>query len=131
MVSNVLYFIGGSHSGVYTNAVWAYSPTTKTWSAKAAMLTGRNGLQVVVANNIIYAIGGYNGSTFVDNVESYNPKTNEWTEEAPMLGTKDIPAAGLIGTTIVVAGGANVPGSVTGDTEAYDAATNTLERINR
>ena len=129
VVSNVLYFIGGSHSGVYTNAVWAYSPTTKTWSAKAAMLTGRNGLQVVVENNIIYAIGGYNGSTFVDNVESYNPKTNEWTEEAPMLGTKDIPAAGLIGTTIVVAGGANVPGSVTGDTEAYDAATNSWKEL--
>ncbi len=129
VVSNVLYFIGGSHSGVYTNAVWAYSPATKTWSAKAAMPTGRNGLQVVVEKNIIYAVGGYNGSTFVDNVESHNPKTNEWTEEAPMLGTKDIPAAGLIGTTIVVAGGANVPGSVTGDTEAYDATTNTWREL--
>ena len=129
VVSNELYFIGGSHAGVYTNAVWAYSPATKTWTPKAAMLTGRNGLQVVVEKNIIYAIGGYNGSTFIDNVESYNPKTNTWTEEAPMLGTKDIPAAGLIGTTIVVAGGANVPGSVTGDTEAYDATTNTWTEL--
>jgi uncharacterized repeat protein (TIGR03803 family) len=129
VVANELYFIGGSHGGVYTNAVWAYSPTTKTWSAKAAMPTGRNGLVVVVEKNIIYAIGGYNGSTFVDNVESYNPKTNTWTEEAPMLGTKDIPAAGLIGTTIVVAGGANVPNSVTGDTEAYDATTNTWTEL--
>jgi len=129
VVANELYFIGGSHSGVYSNAVWAYSPTTKTWSPKAAMPTGRNGLEVVVEKNIIYAIGGYNGSTFVDNVESYNPKTNTWTEEAPMLGTKDIPAAGLIGTTIVVAGGANVPNSVTGDTEAYDATTNTWTEL--
>jgi uncharacterized repeat protein (TIGR03803 family) len=129
VVANELYFIGGSHGGVYTNAVWAYSPTTKTWSAKAAMPTGRNGLVVVVEKNIIYAIGGYNGTTFVDNVESYNPKTNTWTEEAPMLGTKDIPAAGLIGTTIVVAGGANVPNSVTGDTEAYDATTNTWTEL--
>ena len=129
VVSNELYFIGGSHSGVYTNAVWAYSPTTKTWTGKAAMPTGRNGLQVVVEKNIIYAIGGYNGSTFIDTVESYNPKTNTWTEEAPMLGTKDIPAVGLIGTTIVVAGGANVPNSVTGDTEAYDATTNTWTEL--
>jgi len=129
VVANELYFIGGSHTGVYSNAVWAYSPTTKTWSPKAAMPTGRNGLEVVVEKNIIYAIGGYNGSTFVDNVESYNPKTNTWTEEAPMLGTKDIPAAGLIGTTIVVAGGANVPNSVTGDTEAYDATTNTWTEL--
>jgi uncharacterized repeat protein (TIGR03803 family) len=129
VVANELYFIGGSHTGVYSNAVWAYSPTTKTWSPKAAMPTGRNGLEVVVEKNIIYAIGGYNGSTFIDNVESYNPKTNTWTEEAPMLGTKDIPAAGLIGTTIVVAGGANVPNSVTGDTEAYDATTNTWTEL--
>ena len=114
MVSNVLYFIGGSHSGVYTSTQCGpiVRLATKTWSAKAAMPTGRNGLQVVVEKNIhLCVVGGYNGSTFVDNVESHNPKTNEWTEEAPMLGTKDIPAAGLIGTTIVVAGGANVPGS--------------------
>ena len=42
-----------------------------------------------------------------------------------MLGTKAYPAAGLIGSTIVVADGSNASGSVTGDTEGYNATTNT------
>ena len=44
VVKNVLYVFGGTPSGSaqnYTNAVWAYSPKTKTWSSKAAMPTIR------------------------------------------------------------------------------------------
>jgi len=124
VVNNVLYVFGG-RTGVFTNAVWAYNPTTKTWSGKAAMPTARNGAVAVVEKGIIYVAGGYNGTDFLATVESYNPATNTWKEEAPMLGTKDFPAAGLIGTTIVVADGSNVAGSVTGDTEGYNATTNT------
>jgi len=123
VVSNILYVIGG-YTGSHTNAVWAYSPTTKTWSGKAAMPTARNGAMAVVEKGIIYVAGGYNGTDFLATVESYNPKTNTWTEETPMLGTKDYPAAGLIGTTIVVADGANASGSVTGDTESYSTTKN-------
>jgi uncharacterized repeat protein (TIGR03803 family) len=129
VVNNTLYVIGGSHPGVDSTAVWAFNPTTKAWSAKAPMPTGRNGVRAVVEKNIIYVMGGYNGTDFIDTVESYNPATNTWKEEAPMLGTKDIPAAGLIGTTIVVAGGANAPGSITGDTEGYNATTNTWSTL--
>jgi len=127
VVGNVLYVIGGSSSltGKSSNAVWAFNPTTKTWSAKADMPTARNGTHAVVESGVIYVMGGRNGTSFVDTVESYTPATDTWKEEAPMLGTKDVPAAGLIGTTIVVAGGANASGSVTGDTEAYNATTNT------
>jgi N-acetylneuraminic acid mutarotase len=93
------------------------------------MPTARNGTHAVVESGIIYVMGGYNGATFIDTVESYNPATNTWNTEAPMLGTKDVPAAGLLGTTIVVAGGANAPGSVTGDTEGYNATTNTWKSL--
>jgi N-acetylneuraminic acid mutarotase len=41
-----------------------------------------------------------------------------------MDGAKDFPGGGLIGTTIVVAGGSPAGSEVTGDTEGYDAATN-------
>ena len=46
-----------------------------------------------------------------------------------MLGTKDYPGGWLIGTTVVVSGGANQPGSVTGDTEGYDATTNSWSEL--
>lgn len=124
VVNNVLYVIG-DYTIAPTKAVWAYDPKTKTWSGKTAMPTARNGAVAVVEKNIIYVAGGYDGTNFLATVESYNPATDTWTEEAPMLGAKDDPAAGLIGTTIVVADGANAPGAVTGDTEGYNATTNT------
>ena len=42
-----------------------------------------------------------------------------------MYGPKFNPAAGLLKTTIVVADGAVAPSVITGDTEAYNAATDT------
>ena len=125
-VNGLIYVLGGSTSSGFTTAVWAYNPATKTWSSKAASPTARNGTVAVVEKNIIYVMGGNitSGGEFVSTVESYNPATNTWKTESSMLGTKDTAAAGLIGTTIVVADGANQPGSVTGDTEGYDATTN-------
>jgi N-acetylneuraminic acid mutarotase len=129
VVKNVLYVFGGTSDGVNpTNAVWAYNPKTKAWTATAAMPTARWGSEAVVEKNIIYVIGGAvndSGNGSIATVESYNPATKTWTEEAPMLVAKAQSAAGLIATTIVVAdGGTNGQGD-TADNEGYDATTNT------
>ena len=129
VVKNVLYVISGGDSimvgGTQTNAVWAYSLKTKTWSAKAPIPTARQSMGVAVEKNIIYTIGGVdlNGDRLTT-VESYNPETNAWTEEAPLLVGKSEPSVGLVGTTIVAADG-YASGGWTGDNEGYDAATNT------
>jgi N-acetylneuraminic acid mutarotase len=134
-VENVLYVFGGYNGETVTNAVWAYSPKTKTWSAMADVPTAREDTAAVVEKNIIYVIGGNDiNNKDLATVESYNPATNTWTEEATMLGTKASPAAGLLGTlktgyTIVAADGATQPGIITGDTEGYDAATNTWTEL--
>jgi N-acetylneuraminic acid mutarotase len=130
IVKNVLYVFGGtSDLKTPSNAVWAYNPKTKTWAAKAAMPTARWGSAAVVEKktNIIYVIGGALNAnpTFTAAVESYNPATNTWTEEAPMLVAKGGVAAGLLGTTIVVADGGLDNQTATGDNEGYDATTNT------
>jgi uncharacterized repeat protein (TIGR03803 family) len=127
IVGDILYVFGGDNGVTSpTSAVWAYSSTTKAWTSMAPMLTARNGTVAVVEKNIIYVMGGNTGGNgnFIATVESYNPSTNTWTEEAPMLGTKDYPVGGLLGSSIVVSGGANQPGSVTGDTESYNATAN-------
>ena len=137
VVNHVLYVIGGTATvggSPVLNTVWAYSPKTKKWSAKAAMPTARDVAAVVVANNIIYVIGGWNG-VFSGNglatVESYNPATDTWTEEAPLLVGKWAPSAGRFGTklsgyAIVVPGGAAkcCPSAFTGDNESYNVSTN-------
>jgi len=131
VIKGILYVFGGSTDAITpTNAVWAYTPKTKTWSPKAAMPTARWGTEAVVnpKTNIVYVIGGdinASGNGNVATVESYNPVTNTWTEEAPMLVAKGQSAAGLLaGTTIVVADGFTNGGGTTGDTEGYNLATN-------
>ncbi len=130
-VNGILYVFDGSTATGFTNAVWAYNPATKAWSSKATAPTARNGTVAVVEKNIVYVMGGNvsSGGDFVSTVESYNPATNTWKTESPMLGTKDTAAAGLIGTTVLVADGSVQPGSVTGDTEGYDATTNTWSSL--
>jgi N-acetylneuraminic acid mutarotase len=128
VAKNVLYVFGGTTNGsTATNAVWAYNPKTNAWTGKAAMPTARWGSEAVVEKktNVIYVIGGYDGKGgYLANVESYDPATNTWTEESPLLLADDSPAAGLVGTTIVVADGSQAGGQVTGYTEGYDAAAN-------
>jgi len=129
VVKNVLYLFGGSNNGGLPvfDTVWAYSPIKNTWTAKATMPTARCSAVAVVVDNIVYVIGGYNGGR-LNTVEAYNPATNTWTEEAEMILGKSEVSAGVFGTaktafTIVAADGFS--GSDTGDTEAYDLATNT------
>ena len=129
VVKNVLYLFGGSNNGSTPvfDTVWAYSPKTNAWTSKATMPTARCSAAAVVVNDIVYVIGGYNGGR-LNTVEAYDPATNTWTEEAEMILGKSEVSAGVFGTvktgyTIVAADGFS--GSDTGDTEAYDVATNT------
>jgi hypothetical protein len=138
VVNGKLYIIGGTpDEGItVTNAVWAFNLTTKTWSSKAPMPTARASLGAVVENKIIYAIGGCNGSNCtnrLNTVESYNPATDTWTEEAPLLVGRSEPSTGLLGNktigfTIVAADG-DSPSGDTGDTEGYNANTNTWSSL--
>ena len=129
VVKNILYLFGGSNNGGLPvfDTVWAYNPKTNSWASKAPMPTARCSAVAVVVNNIIYVIGGFNGGR-LNTVEAYDPATNNWTEEADLLLGKSEISAGVLGTvktgfTIVAADGFS--GSDTGDTEAYDVATNT------
>ena len=131
VAKNILYVFGGTIDGMTpSNGVWAYNPKTKAWSAAAAMPTARWATVAVLEKktNIIYVIGGdinASGNGNIATVESYNPATNTWTEEAPMLVARGQSAAGVIGTTIVVADGATNGQGTTGDTEAYNPTANT------
>jgi len=88
------------------------------------MPTARTSAAAAVDKNIIYVIGGYsNSGGRLNTVESYNPATNTWTEESPLLVGKSEPSVGLVGSTIVAAGGYSTSED-TGDNEGYDVSTN-------
>ncbi|MGP0017678.1 MAG: Ig-like domain repeat protein [Candidatus Sulfotelmatobacter sp.] len=125
VVNNVLYVMGGAVDGVlydYSSAVWAFDPNTNAWSAKSAMPTALHDAGVAVENDIIYLVGGNSPDNLrATTVQSYNPASDTWTEEAPLLVGRSEPSVGVIGTTIVAADGY----ASGGDTEGYDATTNT------
>ena len=126
VVKNILYvFGGGTESEGVTSAVWAYNPETNSWSSKSPMPTARGCAGAAVENDIIYVIGGCGEDPYdrLATVESYDPATDMWTEEAPLLVGKSQPNVGLVGTTIVAAGGYMTYGE-TGDNEGYDVTTN-------
>src|SRR5208283_4994873 len=71
-------------------------------------------------------VGHYTSNLRATSVESYNPATDTWTEEAPLLVGRSEPSVGRVGNklagfTIVAADGY----ASGGDTEGYDAMTNT------
>jgi uncharacterized repeat protein (TIGR03803 family) len=132
VVNGILYVIGGCDSGCATgvgamSVVEAYNPASNTWTKKAPLPTATDSINAVVEKGIIYVVGGYvPGVGRVATVYSYNPATDTWATEAPLQVGKSSAALGLLGTTIVAAGGVAVGNTgVTGDNEGYSASKNT------
>jgi uncharacterized protein (TIGR03437 family) len=124
VINNMLYAIGGANDSAALTVVEAYNPATDTWSTMAPMPIPSDSVNATVENNIIYVVGGYNTSSGrLATVQAYNPATNSWTVAAPLLVGKSESAIGLLGSTIVAAGGLANSGN-TADNEGYDAVTN-------
>lgn len=124
VVNTILYVFGGQSGSGVLNVVEAYDTVRHTWSKKASMPTPRDSIYAVAENGIIYVIGGYspNGGRLTT-VESYNPVSNKWTKRAPLKVGKSLPATGLLGSTILAAGGLANSGIVA-DNEGYNALHN-------
>jgi len=123
-VNGEIYEFGGTNNigASQTNAVWAYNPSTKVWTSKTAMPTARQDIVAVVDKGLVYVIGGYNGNR-LSTLEVYDPATDTWTSEASLLVAQSGNTAGLIGSNIVISGGAGQSVD-TGDTESYSVSKN-------
>jgi len=129
VVNGILYVIGGCNSACSSGngaltVVEAYNPATNTWTTKAPLPTATDSVTAVAASGSIYVIGGYvPGVGRVSTVFRYNPALNAWSTEAPLLLAKSDVNVGLLGSTIVAAGGLSNSG-FTGDNEGYSASKN-------
>ncbi len=130
VINNIVYVIGGKLNGNQLKAVEAYDPSTDTWSTNySPMPTAKDSIHAVVNNGIIYIVGGFNnGGGRLSNVESYNPATDTWSEVAPLHVGKSEVALGLVGSTVVAAGGLTNSG-VTSDNEEYNVSSNSWKTL--
>ena len=127
VVNKILYVIGGSDGSEILSLTESYNPATDTWTTLAPMPYAVQTASAVADKDIIYVIGGQDNGFFA-NVASYNTTTNTWTEEAPLLVDKGWSAVGLLGTTIVSAGGSNGSARI-GDNEGYSVKKNTWAEL--
>jgi N-acetylneuraminic acid mutarotase len=131
--------VGGDSfpAGSLRTDVYAYTPSSDTWTTVAPMPAGRSLLAATTdADGRIYAIGGsrytFAASPQLDVVETYSPASNTWTSVAPMPTARYGLAAALGSDGRVYAiGGCSdaVPGFALSTVEAYTPSTNTWTTV--
>ncbi|MGE0469397.1 MAG: Kelch repeat-containing protein [Nitrospira sp.] len=131
-----LYVIGGySQSGLSVwnpvATVYAYDPTTDSWTERASMSTARGALSVTEHDGKLYAIGGYDRKANNPQVEVYDPLDNVWMTAAPIPTPRDHLAAATIDGKIYAIGG-RLDGDYSRNlsvTERYDPVNDRWTRV--
>ncbi len=129
-----LYVIGGQlnagnrrkkEKSRYTRAVFAFDPSTKTWTSKAPMPTARSAMAHDVIDGKIYVAGGRppRGHDFA----VYDPKADSWKILPDVPTARNHFAAASINGKLYLAGGRFGGGfrsEITPILEVYDPSTN-------
>lgn len=89
------------------------------WTAAAAVTGGQ-----------FYVFGGLNGGAWQNSVLRLDPRGGHWETLAHMAHRRSVPAAGLVGESIVVSGGSVLSGNgiTSRSTEIYDRASNSWRK---
>ena len=92
--NNLGYLVGGftQYPGVWVNEVWAYSPSTDSWTQKNSFPYANAGAASLSFGDSTFVIGGYIGSGNLSNSNHvYNTASDSWTPKA------SFPATGISG----------------------------------
>jgi hypothetical protein len=123
---------------VYPASVELYDPTTRVWTAAAALGTARSGhTATVLPNGKVLVAGGWGSAGTRPAIELYDPATDAWTLAGTLATAHEAHTATLLsnGTVLVAGGGYTSVHSATtyatDMTELYDPATNTWSLTNR
>jgi N-acetylneuraminic acid mutarotase len=105
--------LGNGLSPLKTTAHEVYNPQTRTWTNAAPMLSGRSGINGVMARGCYHVWGGEAPTGMTPQHEYYNPKTDTWSS----LRNMPIPIHGVVGSAYVndliwvTGGGTQIGGS--------------------
>ena len=136
VVDRRLYVIGGYTKSGFTiwnpvATVYAYDPTTDSWTERAPMPTARGALSVTEHEGKLYAIGGYDRKANNAQVEVYDPVLNVWATRAPLLTPRDHLATAMVAGRIYAIGG-RIDGDYSRNltvVERYDPAADHWTRV--
>lgn len=125
----LLYVFGGFLPGAYpwhaSADVFAYDPSTDTWTGRRSMPKPLAGLGAALIGDRIYVVGGAHHETNATaHLFEYDPATDTWTERASMPTRREHLAAVAIDGRLYVVGG-----RVTDDPARFGATTRNLATL--
>ena len=89
--------LGNGLSPVKSSAHEVFDPQTRSWTTAAPMLSGRSGINGVMARGCFHVWGGESPSGMSPQHEYYDPRTNQWAS----LRNMPIPVHGVVGAAFV------------------------------
>ena len=89
--------LGNGLSPLKSDANEVYNPQTRTWSTAAPMLSGRSGINGVMARGCFHVWGGESPTGMSPQHEYYDPRTNQWAS----LRNMPLPVHGVVGSAYV------------------------------
>ena len=122
-----LYVVGGKTSSGPRTTMYAYDPTTDSWSQAPSLPAGYPAIEnpaVAAYGGKLYVFGGSTDafSGAVANAASFDPATSSWTTLANMPTARGGLRAEVIGTKLYVVGGMDSGGASLSTVEIYDPA---------
>ena len=105
--------LGNGLSPLKTTAHEVFDPQTRTWTTAAPMLSGRSGINGVMARGCFHVWGGEDVTGMTPQHEYYDPRTDKWSS----LPNMPIPVHGVVGSAFindliwVTGGGTQIGGS--------------------
>ena len=107
--------LGNGLSPLKTTAHEVFDPQTRTWTTAAPMLSGRSGINGVMARGCFHVWGGEAPTGMTPQHEYYDPRTNQWSS----LSNMPLPIHGVVGSAFVdgliwVSGGGTEVGGSSG-----------------
>ena len=89
--------LGNGLSPLKSDANEVFDPQTRTWTTAAPMLSGRSGMNGVVAQGCFHVWGGEAPTGMTPQHEYYDPRSDRWSSLASM----PIPIHGVVGSAFV------------------------------
>jgi N-acetylneuraminic acid mutarotase len=89
--------LGNGLSPLKSDAHEVFDPATRTWTNAAPMLSGRSGINSVMARGCFHVWGGESPTGMSPQHEYYDPRTNQWGS----LRNMPLPVHGVVGSAFV------------------------------
>jgi N-acetylneuraminic acid mutarotase len=89
--------LGNGLSPLKSTAHEVFDPQTRSWTTAAPMLSGRSGINGVMARGCFHVWGGEGPAGMTPQHEYYDPRTNQWSS----LRNMPIPIHGVVGSAFV------------------------------